>query len=261
VHILWITKRPVSYPQSPHGRGLTPTTRPTSLWITHGRGVGEGPGQTTLERQTLKGRLRVGWWQTALSSAHRPTGRAVHSGLWVSGGWEPDGRERLRSPVAERATDGVLVSHARPRTGVGRRRTSRCAGTPTTYITVLPYLSARLRSHTQASGLSLCREVVTPSHSWLAVRRQTCGIPRLVATPRLPTVLVCTARHGDALMPRYSLRSERPCGHLFHAVPSGLGSGTCSISEVATVLPWSQGVRLISVRLIVVDAEFRAVVS
>jgi len=26
---------------------------------------------------------------------------------WVPGGWEPDGRERLRSPVAEWATDGV----------------------------------------------------------------------------------------------------------------------------------------------------------
>ena len=201
----------------------------------------------------------AGWQHYRQSSAHGARCVAVRCGC-PGGGSRMGGGASVRThvlTVRRTACLGTLVP-ARTRR---ERRTSRCAGIPVTYITVLPYLSARLRSHTYASGLSLCREVVTPSHSWLAVWRQTCGIPRLVATPRLPTVLVCTARHGDALMPRYSLRSERPCGHLFHAVPSGLGSGTCSISEVATVLPWSQGVRLISVRLIVVDAEFRAVVS
>jgi hypothetical protein len=96
---------------------------------------------------------------------------------------------------------------------------------------------------------------------WVVVQRRSCGIPRPVATPGLPAVLECTARHGDALLPRYSLQSERPERHPSHAVPSGLGGGTCSISGVATVLPWSQGVRPISVRLIAVGAESRAVVS
>lgn len=208
--------------------------------------------------------LRVGYGWGGGRQHYRlltdPRGEPCTVGCGCPGGGSRMGGSACAPPLTVRRTACSFRTLVPARTR-RERRTSRCAGTPTTYITVLPYLSARLRSHTQASGLSLCREVVTPSHSWLAVRRQTCGIPRLVATPRLPTVLVCTARHGDALMPRYSLRSERPCGHLFHAVPSGLGSGTCSISEVATVLPWSQGVRLISVRLIVVDAEFRAVVS
>ena len=45
VHILWSTMRPGSYPQCPSSRDVTPTTRPTQLWITHGREMGEEAGE------------------------------------------------------------------------------------------------------------------------------------------------------------------------------------------------------------------------
>ena len=184
-------------------------------------------------------------------------------GCGCPGGGSRMGGSACAPRARNRASDGVLVSHARPRTLTAREKNKpMCRDTLHLYNRPGQFHWSVTVTLPHSLPYRRCAGGWSPHLTHLpAVQRRSCGIPRPVATPGLPAVLECTARHGDALLPRYSLQSERPERHPSHAVPSGLGGGTCSISGVATVLPWSQGVRPISVRLIAVGAESRAVVS